>query len=52
MQMYCESENPYFFVYIFSNTYMLRIIAHNCLKTCMCIPVICMEGSMSQFFFT
>ena len=38
-----------FHVYFFNMDISLNI-AHICLKTCMCIAEICMEGSMSQNF--
>ena len=49
MQMYHKSENPYF-SYIFLNMDISLVIALICLKTWMCIPDICMEGSVSQIF--
>ena len=47
MQMYHESENPYFSCN-FLNMDISLIIASTCLKMCMCIAEICMEGSVSQ----
>ena len=47
MQMYHKSENPFFHIY-FLNMDISLIIALICLKTCMCIFEICMEGRVSQ----
>ena len=49
MQMYHESENPYFSLY-FLNIDISLIIALISLKICMCIAETYMEGRMSQNF--
>ena len=50
MQMYCESENPYFSCTHFFNMDISLNIAPMSLKICMCIAEIYMEGSVSQNF--
>ena len=49
MQMYRESENPYFSCTFFNMDISL-IIAPISLKMCMCIAETYMEGSVSQNF--
>ena len=49
MQMYQESEKPHFPCTLLNMDISL-IIALICLKICMCISEICMEGSVSQNF--
>ena len=47
MQMYHKSETPIFHVYFFNMDISL-IKAAFCLKICICIAEICMEGSVSR----
>ena len=47
MQMYHESKNPHFSC-IFFNMDISLIIALICLKTCICIAEICLEGKVFQ----
>ena len=47
MQMYHESENPYF-LYVIFNMDISLIIARICLEICMCIAEISMGESIPQ----
>ena len=46
--MYRESENHVYFQVYFFNIDISPIIALICLKTCMCIAEMCVEGNVSQ----